>query len=69
MGLKMFLPTLDQRDRVQGMAQFMNSDGSSTELMKLLYIVGGFLVLLLVLKFVGSRQESNSDKKTPNRKK
>jgi preprotein translocase subunit SecG len=69
MGLNMFLPTLEQRDRIQGMAQFMNSDGSSTEFMKLLYIIGGFLVLLLVLKVVGSKQESNSDKKSSNNKK
>ncbi|MFQ3229852.1 hypothetical protein [Reinekea sp.] len=65
----MFLPTLDQRDRVQGMTQFMNSEGSSTELMQLLYIVGGFLVLLLVLKVVGSKQDKESDSRALKKKK
>lgn len=64
MGLGMFLPTIDQRDRIQNMSQFMNSDGSSLEFMTLLMLVAGFLVLVLILKRVGEKQQSKNDKKS-----
>ena len=61
-GLSMILPTLDQRNRIQDMARFMNSDGSSSELMNILYIFGGFLLLLLVLKGIARQQEKKETK-------
>ena len=64
MGLGLLLPTLDQRDRIQNMSQFMNSEGSSFEFMTLLLLVGGFLMFVLVLKRVGENQQSKNNKKS-----
>jgi hypothetical protein len=65
-GTKFILPTLDQSERIQGMARYMNESGSSSELNTLLYLLGGFMVIILLLKGVAklqSRKPTNSKSK------
>ncbi|MBU2862442.1 hypothetical protein ACFOND_13395 [Reinekea marina] len=60
MGFSLFM---DQRDRIQDMSRFMNSEGASSELMVLLYLAGGFLVLLWVLKLMLKKNQTKRNKR------
>lgn len=54
--------TYNQTDRIQGMARYMNQDGSSYELMTLLMIVAGMLAVILVLKFIADHNQRKREK-------
>lgn len=59
--------TVNQTDRIQGMARFMNSDGSSFEVMTLLLILAGMVTLILILKGISSYNQKKREKQFQKR--
>lgn len=54
--LNQWLPqTYNQTDRIQGMARYMNREGSNSEGMTLLLIFAGMLAVILVLRTLAAR--------------
>ncbi|WP_196157533.1 hypothetical protein [Reinekea sp. G2M2-21] len=57
-GITHLLPrSYNQTDRIQGMARYMNGEGSSSELMTLLLIFAGMLGVILVLKMISAHSQ------------
>ncbi len=52
---------VDQTDRIQGLARFMNKDGSSTELMNLLLVFAGMLSIVLVLRWISAHNQKKRE--------
>jgi len=52
----------NQTDRIQGMARYMNKDGSSSEWMNLALIFAGMLTIILILKMVARAGQKKREK-------
>lgn len=49
------IQVVNQTDRIQGMARYMNDAGSSTEVMSLLVVLAGMIIVVLLLRAVHRR--------------
>ena len=49
-----WLPSLDQSDRIQGMANYMNTDGAAIEWTTLFFIFAGLVGVVLMLKSIAA---------------
>ncbi|WP_132701299.1 hypothetical protein [Reinekea marinisedimentorum] len=61
-GFFQVLPRVDQSDRIQGMAKYMNEAGSSFEAGTVLLFFGGMLAVVLVLKIIYSIKKSKEER-------
>lgn len=59
--------SVNQTDRIQGMAAYMNSDGASIEWLSLAVIAMGAFGVWMLLKWLSSLQASKQTVKTKSR--
>lgn len=56
------LPRVDQTDRIQGMARYMNEGGSSFETESVLLFFGGMMAVVLALKIIYSIKKAKEER-------
>lgn len=61
-GLFAPLPKLDQTDRIQGMARYMNEGGSSLELGTIFMFLGGMLGVIIFLRIIFAFKKAKEKK-------
>lgn len=57
------LPQIDQTDRIQGMARYMNEGGASSEWLSILIFLGVMFAVIILLKIIAAIKKGMDEKR------